>query len=45
MYHFWVNVTMTYDLVLGLSCPKHISNIIWASNPKFGVWFHLGMAG
>ena len=27
-----------------LSCPVHISYILWVRNSKFGVWIHLGMA-
>ena len=27
-----------------LSCPVHISYILWGRNSKFGVWIHLGMA-
>ena len=27
-----------------LSCPVHISCILWGRNSKFGVWIHLGMA-
>ena len=26
-----------------LSCPVHISYILWGRNSKFGVWIHLGM--
>ena len=28
MYHFWVTVTLTSDLVLEESCPEHISYIL-----------------
>ena len=34
-YHFWVTVTLTYDLVFRI--------ITIDRNPKFGVWVHLGM--
>ena len=27
-----------------LSCPVHISYILWVRNSKFGVWIHFGMA-
>ena len=27
-----------------LSCPVHISYILWGRDSKFGVWIHLGMA-
>ena len=27
-----------------LSCPVHISYILWGRNSKFGVWIYLGMA-
>ena len=43
MYHFWVTVTLTSDLVFRISCPEHISYIILGRNLKFGVWMHLGM--
>ena len=35
MYHFWVTVTLTSDLVFRI--------IMSGTNPKFGVWLHLGM--
>ena len=36
-------MTLTSDQVLEYSCPEHISYIILARNPKFGVQEDLGM--
>ena len=41
---FWVTVTLTSDLVFRIIVSDQISYIIWARNPKFGVWLHRGMA-
>ena len=41
---FWVTVTLTSDLGFRIIKSDQISYIIWARNPKFGVWLHLGMA-
>ena len=35
MYHFWVTVTLTSDLVFRI--------IVSGTNSKFGEWMHLGM--
>ena len=41
LYHLWVTVTLTSDLVFRKSCPEHISYIIKGRNPKFGEWMQL----
>ena len=44
MYHLWVTVSLTSDLVFRIILSEHISYIIELRNPKFGVWMRLGMA-
>ena len=39
--YFWVTLTLASDLNTRESFPKHISDIIWGINPKFGVWLHI----
>ena len=45
MYHLWVTVTLTSDLVFRKNVSEHISCIIKGRNPKFDVWMQLLMAG
>ena len=44
LYHLWVTVTLTSDLVFRKLCPEHISYIIKGRNPKIVVWMQPLMA-
>ena len=44
VYHFWVTVTLTSDLVFRIIVSDQNSYIILARNSNFGVWLHRWMA-